>query len=342
MRVLRAIGRFIWRFMVIFSFIVNLILVIVLLAVVLLIFDIKNNIAQPLVTGLHSSFVGLDQATIDWTIPVRADVPVNLDIPLETNTVVELTEAVPITITGAVIRAPALALDNATVSITLPAGTRLPVRLDLDVEVRDSLPVELDVRAVIPLRETQLHDPFANLQLMFEPLAVGLTNLPSGFNEVGPFVGDLFGGQLNLLQPNDYSRSPWPGFSRTAGLGYEPRLLTAPVPTDHQPLETGIIPIGGIPALDEQLRPEVYQEGGPVAVNQEAYQAMEQAGIQLYYFNGQFYIYRRDVVSGAPSDGGNQGDTPPIEVTPATNPNADPRHFADSYPLNPNDRSGEG
>ncbi|MCU0497434.1 MAG: hypothetical protein MUF87_08800 [Anaerolineae bacterium] len=323
MRVLRAIGKFIWRFMVIFSFIVNLILVIVLLAVVLLIFDIKNNIAQPLVTGLHSSFVGLDQATIDWTIPVSAVVPVNLDIPLETNTVVELTEGVPITITGAVIRAPALALDNATVSITLPAGTRLPVRLDLDVAVRDTLPVQLDVRAVIPLRETQLHDPFANLQLMFEPLAVGLTNLPSGFDEVGPFASDLFAGRLNLLQPNDYSRSPWPGFSRTAGLGYEPNLLAAPVPTANQPLETGLVPIGGIPALDEQLRPEVYQEGGPVAVNQAAYQAMEQAGIQLYYFNGQFYIYRREAVSGAPTGDPTPSETPPVVVTPPTN-NADP------------------
>ena len=58
-------------------------------------FEIKNQVAQPLVNGLHSSFVGLDQATIDWTIPVRDTIQVQLDIPLETDTVVVLTEPVP-------------------------------------------------------------------------------------------------------------------------------------------------------------------------------------------------------------------------------------------------------
>ena len=62
----------------IFSFIVNIILVCVLLVLGLLIFQIKNNIADPLVGGLHGSFVGLDEATIDWTIPVRDTIPVKL------------------------------------------------------------------------------------------------------------------------------------------------------------------------------------------------------------------------------------------------------------------------
>ncbi len=259
-RFLRGLGKFIWRFMVIFSFIVNLVLVLVLIGLLLFIFDIKNNIAQPLVTGLHSSFVGLDEATIDWTIPVRADIPVNLDIPLKQNTVVVLTAPVPLNVI-AQIYTPNLQLTNASVSLTLPEGLELPVSLDLPVEVRDTLPVSLDVRAVIPLQNTQLHDVAENLRLLFEPLAVGLTNLPGDFAEVGPFLGDLFAGKVNLLDANAYTAQPWPGFSTTAGYGYPDDLLTSPVPPENVPVQTGIVPLGGIPALDEQLRPEVYTAG---------------------------------------------------------------------------------
>src|SRR5205814_10677651 len=58
------------NFAILFSFIANFVLVIVLLFVVLLIFQIKNGIAEPLLVGLHSSFVGLDEARILTTIKV--------------------------------------------------------------------------------------------------------------------------------------------------------------------------------------------------------------------------------------------------------------------------------
>ncbi|NOG52208.1 MAG: hypothetical protein HND48_24310 [Chloroflexi bacterium] len=160
---LRFMGRSFWRFMVIFSFIVNLVLVVVVLILAATLFDIKHNIAEPLVGGLYSAFVGLEDATIDWTIPVRADVPVNLDIPINQNTVVTLTEAVPLTVV-AQIQAPSLTLSNARVSLSLPVGLQLPVALNLPVTVDDTLPVSLDVRAVIPLKETQLYDVARSLR----------------------------------------------------------------------------------------------------------------------------------------------------------------------------------
>ena len=144
---MRRLGKWLWQFMVIFSFIVNLVLIIVLLALGVLIFEIKNQIAQPLVGGLHSSFVGLDQATIDWTIPVRDDIQVDLTIPLEKDTVVVLNEAVPLTL-NAVIDLPGINAygAQAVVNLELPQGLELPVALDLDVEVDQPMPVELDVR----------------------------------------------------------------------------------------------------------------------------------------------------------------------------------------------------
>lgn len=283
--------------MVVFSFIVNLVLVAVVAVLLLTLFDIKRNIAEPLVGGLYSAFVGLENATIDWTIPVRADVPVNLDIDLVQNTVVTLTDAVPLTVL-AQINAPGLTVSNATVRLELPVGLQLPVSLDLDVPVRDTLPVSLDVRAVIPLEETQLYDVATSLQYLFEPLAIGLSNLPADWGGVLPFVTEVIEGRANLLAPNDYSAQPWQGFSRSAGFNYPLELLTAPVPPDNVAVETGIVPMGGIPALDEQIRPEVYEgDLNPAAINEQARTAV---GIPSIYYDGSYPVARRDLLTQIP------------------------------------------
>jgi hypothetical protein len=288
---MRAIRKFIWRFMVIFSFIVNFVLVLVLLGLGLLIFDIKSNIATPLVAGLHSSFVGLDQATIDWTIPVRDTIPVVLNIPLDTDTTVVLTAPVPLNV-NATIDLPNFPAFNvpATVALTLPAGLELPVSLDLNVPVDEELDISLDVRAVIPLQETQIHDPVNNLRLLFEPLTRALFNLPDDFGEAGALASDVLAGNPpNLLEDNAYSLSPWPGYSRTAGLNYD--LLGQPMPLENVPRLTGIVQTGGIPLLDEQLRPEVYASGGPEAVNAQAATALQAQGIDSRLFDGQMGNY---------------------------------------------------
>ena len=301
MRVLRAIGKFFWRFMVIFSFIVNIVLVVVLLILGVLLFDIKNNVAEPLVGGLHSSFVGLNEATIDWTIPVRDTVPVNLDIPLETNTTVTLTQAVPLTVTANIV-APGLTVSNAQVTLELPQGLDLPVALDLDVAVRDELPVSLDVRAVIPLEGTQLNDVAQNLQLLFEPFARALNSpdLPENWGDVPNFVSDAVGGDINLLEENDYSRNPWPGYSLTAGLNYS--LADEPVPLQNVPLQTGIVTEGGIPGLDEQIRPQVYEAGGPEAVNAQAATTLQSFGVSDEFFVPSVQTFNPEA---------QQDDTPP-------------------------------
>lgn len=287
MRAVKAVGSGIKTFMILFSFVVNLVLIIVVVALLLMIFDIKNNIAQPLVQGLHSSFVGLDEATIDWTIPVRDTIPIKLDIPLETDTTVVLTQPVPLSV-NATINLPGVGtLSNAVVNLSLPAGLSLPVHLDLDVPVDQQLDVALDVRAVIPLSETQLHDPFENLRLIFEPLALGLDNLPDNFDEAGVLVSDLLAGRtVDLLAETDYARDPWTGFSRTAGLGY--MLGDVPAPLANRPMPTGIVPIGGIRALDEQIRPEVYAEGGPEVVNARAIQELLSLAVPPYHFDGSY------------------------------------------------------
>jgi len=311
---LRALGKLIWRFMVIFSFIVNLVLIIVLLVLGILIFEIKNNVADPLVQGLHRTAVGLDKATIDWTIPVRDTLGIDLQVPINQQTIlstvteyngepvapiagetlVTLTRDVPLTINNAFINSPDLTLRNAQVNITLPAGTSLPVSLDLEVGLETDIPVALDVRAVIPIEETQLTDPINTLKLLFEPLAIGLHNLPSDFNEAGGMIQRVLDGQpIDLLAAdgsggvNDQPYVDWYGYSVTAGENYD--LANSPVPPDNVPTDTNIIPLGGIPVLDSMLpeREQYYQNDlTPLDINQMAETNMLDTGINPATWNG--------------------------------------------------------
>lgn len=302
MRVLKAFGKYFWRFMIIFSFIVNIILVIVLLVLGLTIFDLKKNIAQPLLEGLHSSFVGLNNATIDWTIPVhdnihvdRANAQLETNIPINVNeTVVTLTQPVPLNV-AANINLPGVGnLSNAAVSLTLPAGTRLPVSLGFDLPVQQDVtvsldvPVDLKVRAVIPLDQTQIHDPVENLRLLFEPLVRALGNLPDNFGQVGPFVSQILSGNApHLLAETPYSQNPWPGYSTTAGTNYT--LGNAEIPANNVSSKTGIVAIGGIPLLDSLIRPELYQNGSnPAAINAQTIANLQATGINPSAYNGSY------------------------------------------------------
>ena len=324
MRFLKKLGSIFWRFMIIFSFIVNIILVIVLIGAGILIFEIKNQVAEPLIGGLHSSFVGLDQSTIDWTIPVRDSIPVRLDIPLQQDTVVTLTEPVPLQV-SAIINLPGVGvLNNAIVNLQLPQGLELPVSLDLMVPVDQPLDIELDVRAVIPIAETQLHDPIDNLRLLFDPLIRPLTNLPSNFTEAREFAGDILTGEeIDLLAENDYTLQPWSGYSRTAGVGYE--LTDIPFPPENVPLETGLIPLGGIPILDELIRPEVYEnDGSPSQVNQQARTNMTQQGIAPVFYDGsmsQFLQNNPSLPLVTNVSNNSDAEQPVAEVTPLPPPN---------------------
>ncbi len=190
----------VWNSMIVFSFVVNVILVIVLLALGLLLFDIKSSIAQPLIGGLHSNFVLMDNAHIMTTIAVNDTIQVNdtmpvvFDLPLNQATVVTLTA--PTTILGATIlslNAGGLALYNAVGDIVLPAGTPLPVQLSLIVPVSQTIPVHLNVPVNltvpvdIPLNQTELHPPFTNLASLVGPYAELLKGLPDSWPDV--FLG---------------------------------------------------------------------------------------------------------------------------------------------------------
>jgi hypothetical protein len=189
-----------WNSMIVFSFVVNVVLVLVLLVLGLLLFDIKSSIAQPLIGGLHSNFVLMDNAhiistiAVNDTIQVNDTMPVVFDLPLNQATVVTLTA--PTTIQGATIlslNAGGLSLYNAVGDIVLPAGTPLPVQLSLVVPVSQTIPVHLNVPVNltvpvdIPLNQTELHPPFTNLASLVGPYSELLKGLPDSWPDV--FLG---------------------------------------------------------------------------------------------------------------------------------------------------------
>lgn len=166
-------------FAIIFSFATNLLLLIVLLAAAPLILPIVNDVAKPIVSGLNESFEDMNTATIRRTIPVSDTIPVVLNVPLETVTTVVLMEEVPLSgVPARFILPGGGGVINGEVSLSLPRGLGLPVRLDLDVPIDAQLPVQLAVEAVIPLNETDLGAPFSRLQGLFAPLDALLGGLP--------------------------------------------------------------------------------------------------------------------------------------------------------------------
>jgi hypothetical protein len=194
------------------SFIVNMVLIVVLLIVMMQIFQIKNGILEPLIDGLHSNFVGMDEATIYRTIEVEDEIPVVFDLPLNQSTNVVLTQDVPIAASATFTLPGGGGVINGRVDIVLPSGLVLPVQLDMTVPVNTSIPIDLPVDVAIPLQETQLHTPFTNLRNLLEPYVRVLDNLPSNWGDVPDFVVNAVQGEgVNLVSPTDASEHPWPG-----------------------------------------------------------------------------------------------------------------------------------
>jgi hypothetical protein len=244
------------NFAIMLSFIMNFVLILVLLVVVQQIFAIKGGILEPLVTGLHSSFVGLGEARIITNITVQDSIPIKLDIPLDTSTVVTLTEDVPLRVPAGFTLSDGTTL-RGTVSLTLPRELALPVALKLNVPVDQMLPITLNVPVDIPLDQTQLNDVANRLRGLFDPLVRLIGNLPSDWNEAAVWIGQIISGNApDPWRPNQYTIDPWPGFStglvppESGGTGGAlPPIETpsGPTPTLSMPTPEG----GEVPSIIE-------------------------------------------------------------------------------------------
>jgi len=164
-----------WTIASILSLSINLILVVALLALWAntqhLIDSIGGamNMGNYLLGGLYTNFEMMDRAHITTNIPVQTEIPVKFDLQLNQETNVVLSRDVTISNAYVTVRTESMNITNALATIVLPQGTNLPVTLTLTVPVDQMVPVTLNVPVDIPLKDTQLHDPFVGLQEVVEP-----------------------------------------------------------------------------------------------------------------------------------------------------------------------------
>jgi hypothetical protein len=129
------IGPAFWTVASLISLIVNIILIVLLISVGQQLFNLKHLVQTQVLGGLYQNFVMMDQAHIRTTIPVSTEVPAKFTLPLKTNTIVTLTEDTHLT-NATVYEFNAgnmLYIPRAGLNIILPAGTKLPVALNLSL-----------------------------------------------------------------------------------------------------------------------------------------------------------------------------------------------------------------
>jgi hypothetical protein len=161
-----------WDVTATLSLFVNVVLAVLLIIMAGQIRNLKttvNKTVNDLLGGLYGNFVKMDQASINTTIMVNAQIPLDFNLPVSQNTQVVLTSDVSIPRAHVVINTGGLNI-NAQANVTLPAGTSLPIALNLNIPVQSTIPISLQVPVNIPMNQTELHEPFTGLQTSLRPL----------------------------------------------------------------------------------------------------------------------------------------------------------------------------
>lgn len=160
-----------WTIASVMSFTVNVILLIVLLIALQMLGTIQttaNDQFSGLLGGLYNNFVAMDNSTIRTQIPVNADIPLNITVPVKATTLITLAQEAVIQNAHVVINTGGVDI-NANATVTLPANTPLTVNLDFPLPVTATIPISLLVDVNIPLKNTELSQPFQGLQAVVKP-----------------------------------------------------------------------------------------------------------------------------------------------------------------------------
>lgn len=173
----QSIAPIFWTVSGAIAMLIALILLVIVIVFAFNVVRVAEAINQDLVGSLHESFVQMEQAHIKTTIPIEAEVPAQFDLILDTTTTVTLSEDTQINSANVSLSTGGLTISNAPTNITLPAGSELPIHLVLTVPVDEMIPVVMDVEVDIPMAETELQEPFENLQKTIQPYYMWLWSM---------------------------------------------------------------------------------------------------------------------------------------------------------------------
>jgi hypothetical protein len=167
---------------------ISIIFNIILLAIIILlsqqIFTLKKMIVGDVLGGLYMNFGEMDKASITTQIQVQDNIQVDFPLQINQDTEVVLTKDTLINGARVTLSTGGLNIISAPTNIILPAGSRLPIQLNMTVPVSATVPISLNVPVNIPLAETELHQPFTNLQKVVQPYLFSFMEGPLTWQEI--------------------------------------------------------------------------------------------------------------------------------------------------------------
>ena len=194
---------------IVFSFVMNFVLLVLVITISLpatrAAFALKSSVVEPLLTDLDAALVGLGEAEINtaieveemvpiqFTMPLSQPLPIDLQLQIEQVTPAVLDATVPLVLPAQFNLPGGGGVINGTVSLALPQGLQLPIRLNMSVPVSETIPVRMDVpvdqavliRLNVPVRiklgEAGLDRAVETLRVVFQPLQAQIEGLPDGF-----------------------------------------------------------------------------------------------------------------------------------------------------------------
>ena len=138
-----------------------------------------NQLAKPIVGNLTRSVDDMVSAHIVQTIQVQDQIPINFELPVSTVINAEIMQAVPMAVDTSFVLPAGGGTINGTVYFELPQGTLLPVALNINVPVSQTIPIQLAVGVDIPLEETEMGPPLLDLKKVIAPLDQFLVDFPA-------------------------------------------------------------------------------------------------------------------------------------------------------------------
>jgi hypothetical protein len=172
-------------FAIVFSFLINILLLLLVIWFATQYAKLQQTQVQPLIGGLYKGFNDLNAAVIEAQIPVNQELPISFNVPVRQSTTVILVAPVKLENVPATMDLGAAGIINGRVTLSLPQGMQLPIAMDMNIPVQDSVPVNLMVDVKIPVNQTQLNQPFEELKSLVETYDDNLSALP-GYTPVVP------------------------------------------------------------------------------------------------------------------------------------------------------------
>ena len=168
-----------WKAMILTSFLINIVLITLLLLIAGFVWQWRGQLQvdQTLAKGfargniveLRDVIQQLQSAHIKTNIPLDQPLDLNLVVPIDQTTLVTTTAAVPINVPASIDMG-AFGHLYPNVSLNLPEGTPLLIRLKLDVPLHTQIPVRLKVPVDIAMADTELAPQFRRLGYLVDRL----------------------------------------------------------------------------------------------------------------------------------------------------------------------------